>query len=121
MTMQKVPLWPLVPDELKAHVVAMVIGRYFTRASLIGRMSLDAWIEIVFTTLESKTKELVLSYGEEWQEIPREPQVPIFASELISRWKSEPAIRQRFATFLDFLDAEERAIEQGMPVDSSEP
>ena len=116
----KIQPWPPVSDELKAHAIAMTIGRYHTSATLIGRLRLETWMTIVAGLIEVEIEKLMIEYGEAELEVPAENPGPILAQDLIRRWKAEPALQERFPSFLDYIESVERAIEQGLPINGEE-
>ena len=117
-----VGLWPIASDEMKAHVVSLVIGRYFTTPALLSHWSIDDWVCLVAVILETEIQKLVASYGESLPEIPAAPEQPVvLAQTLIARWKLEPALQERFPSFLDFVEDTEMKIAHGMNIDHREP
>lgn len=118
--MQRVSLWPQVSDEVKAHAISLVIGRYFTTPTLLSRFGLDDWLAMIAVFIECETQKLVASYGERLPEIPVTREGPTLAEDLIRWWKSDAEIRARFPLFLDYVESVERAIEQGFSIDSKD-
>jgi len=119
--MEKIIPWPQVSDEIKAHAVSLVIGRYFGTPTLLSRFNLSDWLAMVALFLECETQKLVASYGERLPEIPVTQAGPVLAEDLIHRWKTEPVLQEKFRSFLDFLEDTERKIEAGMNIDNREP
>lgn len=113
--------WSAVSDNVKAHALSLTVGRFFSTPCLLSRWSLEGYLSFLAVMIEVETRKLVLSYGETWPELPPMQEAPILAQTLIAQWKGNPAIRQRYRLFVDYAEAAERAIEQGVPVDSSEP
>jgi hypothetical protein len=116
--MEKVTPWPMVPDEIKAHAMSLVIGRYFTTPALLSHLNLSDWLAMVAVFLECETRKLVADYREQLPELPASQEGPILAEELIRRWKSDASIRERFPIFLDYVESVERAIERGFPINN---
>lgn len=119
-TMHKVNFWPQVSDEVKAHAISLVIGRYFTTPTLISRFGLDDWLAMIAVFIECETRKILDSYGERLPEIPVRRADPILAEDLIRWWKNDASIRARFPAFLDYVESVERAIEQGFSIDSKD-
>lgn len=115
---QTIALWPQVSDEIKAHAMSLVIGRYFTTPTLLARWRLEDFMCFVAVVIETETRKLVASYGELLPEIPVADEGPILAQTMIKRWKAEPALREQFPMFMDYAESVERAIEQGIPIDN---
>lgn len=111
-------LWPQVSDEVKAHAISLVIGRYFMTPTLLSRFGLGDWLAMIAVLIECETQKIVASYGERLPEIPVTHERPVLAEELIRWWKSDASIRERFPLFLDYFESVERAIEQGISIDS---
>lgn len=108
----------MVSPEFKAHILALFIGRYFNTAALIGCMSIETWLSIVFGLVEAEIKQRVLATGGVWKEIPVGLHGPTLAMTLIARWKAEPSLHERFPAFIDFVDYAEQEIEEGRAIDN---
>lgn len=118
--MEKVTPWPMVSDEFKNHAVSLVIGRFYGTPALIARWSLEDWLCYVAVVIETQVQKLVAGYGEQLPELPPTVEGPVLAEVLIRNWKSTPELRERFPSFVSYVDYVEVAIERGFPVDSIE-
>lgn len=114
--MLKVSLWPQASDELKAHVISLVIGRYYTTPALLSRFDLDDWLAMIAVFIECETRKLVASYGESLPEITVTHKIRTLAEDMIFCWKNDASIRDRFPVLLDYVAYVERAIEQGLEI-----
>ncbi len=112
--------WPQVSDEVKAHAISLVIGRYFTTPTLLSRFGLGDWLAMIAVFIECETQKLVASYGERLPEIPVTHEEQILIQDLIRWWKNDASIRERFPLFLDYVESVERAIAQGISIDSKQ-
>lgn len=112
--------YPHVSDELKAHALSLVIGRYYTCAPLIQRMGLEDWLAVLAVFIDYEIQKIVRRYGEELPspvvEMERDPSV--LASQLIARWKADRALQARFPQFADYVDAVEIMLEGRRPMES---
>ena len=113
--------WSAVSDDVRAHALSLTIGRYFSTPCLLSRWRLEDYLCFLAVMIEVETGKLVKSYGEDWPELPPMQEAPILAQTLIAQWKGNPAIRERYHLFVVYLEAAERAIEQGIPIESVYP
>ena len=113
--------WSAVSDDVRAHALSLTIGRYFSTPCLLSRWRLEDYLCFLAVMIEVETGKLVKSYGEDWPELPPMQEPPVFAQTLIAQWKENPALRERYHLFVDYLEAAERAIEQGIPIESVYP
>ena len=111
--------YPDVSDELKAHAAALTIGRYRTTPALLARISLSDWLAILAVIIEYETTKFVERDKEALPEIAQITDGPILASQLISRWKGDASIRERFGSFLDYTLAVEGVLAGERPFDET--
>lgn len=114
--------YPHVSDELKAHALSLVIGRYYTCAPLIQRLGLDDWLAVLAVFIDCEIQKIVRRYGEELPspvvEVEMERDPSVLASQLIARWKDDRALQARFPQFADYADAVEIMLEGRCPMES---
>ncbi|HMS83075.1 MAG TPA: hypothetical protein PKD12_05465 [Nitrospira sp.] len=106
-------VYPHVSDELKAHALSLVIGKYYNCAALIQRLGLDDWLAVLAVFVDCTIQNIVRSYGEELPSpfIEGEHNPDVLASQLIARWKQDRSIQERFPQFADYVDAVESMLE----------
>lgn len=114
-------LYPHVRDEVKAHAIAITIGKYHNSAALIQRVGLDDWLAVLAVIIDREIQKAVRQYGEDLPSlhIETEANPPLLADRLIARWKSEPSLQERFPQFLDYVDAVESMLEGQRPMESA--
>lgn len=97
--------YPDISDDLKAHALSITIGRYRTTPALLSRLTLNDFLTILAVIIECETKKMV---ARDREALPEPAQIcdgPILASQLIARWKGDPSLRERFASFADYAAA----------------
>lgn len=119
-TILPITIWPQVSAEVKAHALSLVIGRYYGTPALLSRWRLEDWLCFLAVVIETETQKLVESYGELLPDLPAMHEGPSLASTMIKCWKTKPALREKFPTFMDYVESVERAIEQGIPIVDSD-
>jgi len=111
--------YPDVSDELKAHALAITVGRYRTTAALLSRFSLGDWLAILAVFIDYEVARMVERDKEALPEIARITDGPILASQLIARWKGDASIRKRFGSFIDYTAAVEGVLSGDQPFDTT--
>lgn len=113
--------YPQVSDELKAHALAITIGRYFTTPSVIQRLRLEDFLAVIAVFLEFETAKMVRRNGEELSSpfIEEEAAPPVLANRLITRWKHDHSLQERFPQFVDYVDMVETMLEGRRPMESA--
>lgn len=111
--------YPHVSDELKAHALAITIGKYYQSAALIQRLGIEDWLAVLAVFIDCEMHKIVRSYGEEVSspviEVEQDPSM--LASQLIARWKHDHTIQARFPQFFHYADAVETMLEGRRPME----